>query len=110
MLIQRFVVDCFWCSFTWYSEIFFSFDKMVFVSCRFTLRTPAIPRKDRNLPNVIISETKDTTITKHQVWQKRHDASLLIDLDKSSCLIFDIRIISFGEINVKCKIFFYVAR
>lgn len=37
------------------------------ISVRFTIKAPEIPRKDRDLPNVIISETKDMAITKHQV-------------------------------------------
>lgn len=40
---------------------------MFIISVRFTIKAPEIPRKDRDLPNVIISETKDMAITKHQV-------------------------------------------
>ena len=41
---------------------------LVSMTYRFTLKAPAAPpRKDRNLDGVIISETKDTAIAKHQV-------------------------------------------
>lgn len=36
--------------------------------CRFIIKAPsALPRKDRNLGNVIISEQKDKSIAKYQV-------------------------------------------
>lgn len=49
---------------------------------RFTVKTPAIPRKDKNLANVIISETKDSAVTKHQVSALPHPYRNVVEFEK----------------------------